>query len=52
MSTLLLAERFYREYSRDRLALVVARSISFARAARDFTESELQMVVGSVAADT
>jgi hypothetical protein len=50
--TLLLAERFNREYSCDRLALVVARSIAFALAALDFTESEPQMIVGSMAAGT
>jgi hypothetical protein len=38
--TLLLPERFNREYSRDRLALIVARSIALALAVLDFTESE------------
>src|SRR5690348_13637339 len=36
----------------DLLALFVARSKAFALAALDFTESEPQMIVGSMAADT
>ena len=36
----------------DLLPLFVARSIAFALAVLDFTESECQMIVGSMAADT
>jgi len=36
----------------DLLALFVARSIAFALAALDFTESEPQVIIGSMAADT
>src|SRR5262249_44942146 len=39
-------------HSCDCLALVIARSKAFALTVRDFTESELHMIVGSMAADT